>query len=148
MKGGEAESYEGVTVRYVPGRQAIMKIFDDGKEVEQVEMHSIPTKKDMHALMVSKGFQLKNKMEVERIPKEHADTESKLEAERQLKLKSHRLRISTALDEKHREISLARTTPTYPTMFGLYFLVTVAALFLSFGYRKRKRRLSSSVAAA
>lgn len=130
-----------------------MKIFDDGKEIEQVEMHTIKTKEEMHALMIQKGFQLKSKSEVGKIQKEHSDAEAKLEAERELRLKN--LRKSRADQQQlsrgrngtlvkpdlQPQILHTTSTPPYRSMVSIYFLVAVAALFLTFGYRKRKRSL-------
>lgn len=42
-----------------------MTIYDDGKEIEQVQMYKLQTKKEMHAMMEEKGFRLKSKQEVE-----------------------------------------------------------------------------------
>jgi hypothetical protein len=59
LKEGEAESYQGVTVTYVAGKTAVMTIYKDGIEQEQVIMHELATRQDMHQMMKQKGFVLK-----------------------------------------------------------------------------------------
>ena len=57
LKDGEAESYVGVTVKYVHGRTAVMTIYDDQKNVvEKVDLHVIKSKKRLHEIMKEKGF--------------------------------------------------------------------------------------------
>jgi hypothetical protein len=57
LKDGEAESYIGVTVKYVHGRTAVMTIYDDQKnEVERVDLHVIRNKERLHEIMKEKGF--------------------------------------------------------------------------------------------
>ena len=57
LKDGEAESYQGVTVKYIHGRTAVMTIFnDEGNVQEKILLHTLATKQDMHALMQRKGF--------------------------------------------------------------------------------------------
>jgi hypothetical protein len=74
LKEGEAEFYRGVTVDYIPGRQALLTIYEskDGVDEirEKVTLSDIPTKKEMHQLMVDKGFVLKDEKELERIAEE------------------------------------------------------------------------------
>ena len=59
LKDGEAERYEGVSVKYVHGRTAVMTVYVDGVEKERVPLHTIKNKQAMHSLMVEKGFVLK-----------------------------------------------------------------------------------------
>eukprot|EP00577_Skeletonema_sp_RCC1716_P027211 CAMPEP_0113402016 /NCGR_PEP_ID=MMETSP0013_2-20120614/17023_1 /TAXON_ID=2843 ORGANISM="Skeletonema costatum, Strain 1716" /NCGR_SAMPLE_ID=MMETSP0013_2 /ASSEMBLY_ACC=CAM_ASM_000158 /LENGTH=147 /DNA_ID=CAMNT_0000287307 /DNA_START=35 /DNA_END=475 /DNA_ORIENTATION=+ /assembly_acc=CAM_ASM_000158 len=90
LKDGEAESYQNVQVKFVPGRKAIMTIYesadddDEGGEEswvekEQIVLSDYKTKDEMHALMVEKGFQLKSPEEVEAIQQQYKD---EAEAER------------------------------------------------------------------
>jgi len=69
LKEGEAESYTGVTVRFVPGREAILTIYEDGVEVEQVPMFPLEEqgKEAMHALLLEKGFVRTPPEEMERL---------------------------------------------------------------------------------
>jgi hypothetical protein len=60
-----------VTINYIPGRQALLTIYeDDGTEREKVTLSDIPTKEEMHKLMVGKGFFLKDEQELKRIYEE------------------------------------------------------------------------------
>jgi hypothetical protein len=61
-----------VTVNYIPGRQALLTIYqDNGVDIrETVTLSEIPTKAEMHQLMVDKGFVLKEEKELTRIAQE------------------------------------------------------------------------------
>lgn len=64
---GEAIQYHGVEVEYVHGRSAILTIYRDGQEQEQVTMSDYKTKEELHALMVNKGFIKKSDEEIEEL---------------------------------------------------------------------------------
>jgi hypothetical protein len=59
LEEGEAEWYEGITVRYVHGRTAILTISDDGTVKEKITLHKLKDREQMHKLMKTKGFALK-----------------------------------------------------------------------------------------
>lgn len=73
LKDGEAETYQNVKVTYIPGRKAVMTIYEgnsgdiyeDMEEKEKIVLSDYKTKEEMHALMVEKGFQLKPAEEIE-----------------------------------------------------------------------------------
>ena len=67
LKDGEAEEYQNVQVEYVHGRKAILYIYQDGEEVEQITLSEYKTKEDMHNLMVEKGFVKKPEEELAEI---------------------------------------------------------------------------------
>lgn len=56
LKDGEAESYEGITIKYIHGRTAVLTISKDGVKQEEIVLHTLKTKEDMHALFKEKGF--------------------------------------------------------------------------------------------
>jgi hypothetical protein len=64
---GEAIQYHGVEVEYVQGRSAILTIYRDGQEQEQVTMIDYKTKEELHTLMVNKGFRRKSDEEIEEL---------------------------------------------------------------------------------
>lgn len=64
LREGEAEQYEGITIDWVFGKKAAMHIYDDGKEIETVDLYSLKTRPEMHALMQAKGFQRKDQEEI------------------------------------------------------------------------------------
>jgi hypothetical protein len=70
VKYGGADCFENVQVEFQPGKKAILTIYHDGVETEQVELQSLPTYQDMHDMMLSKGFQLKATEKVARIRQE------------------------------------------------------------------------------
>jgi hypothetical protein len=43
----------------VSGRQAILTIYEDGVEKEQIKLYSLQTKEEMHGLFQEKGFKKK-----------------------------------------------------------------------------------------
>jgi hypothetical protein len=60
---GEADSYENITVTFIPGRPAILTIYENNdnneeKEVERVELfdYDKKDKEALHELLRSKGF--------------------------------------------------------------------------------------------
>lgn len=55
LKDGEAESYHGISVEYIHGRQAVLTIYDDEEEIEKITLSDYKTKEEMHALLVEKG---------------------------------------------------------------------------------------------
>ena len=62
---GDAEYYQGVTVEFVKGRKAVLTIYQDGEEVEQVNLQddAFLTKQALHSLFQEKGFQLRTDLE-------------------------------------------------------------------------------------
>merc|ERR1740121_3225270 len=56
LKEGEAESYHNVEVNYIPGRKAVLKIYEDDNQLEEIILSELKTREEMHELMVSKGF--------------------------------------------------------------------------------------------
>jgi Sep15/SelM redox domain len=64
---GEADRYENLTITFIPGRPAVLTIYNnnnnDGdtasneKEVEKVDLFHYKDKEQLHALLQSKGFQ-------------------------------------------------------------------------------------------
>jgi septal ring factor EnvC (AmiA/AmiB activator) len=76
LKDGEAEQYEGVEVEYVHGNKAVLTIYKDGEQQEEVTLSDYPSKTEMRALMEEKGFVKKSAADIEEI-------EARLEAEKQ-----------------------------------------------------------------
>jgi len=66
LKDGEAETYKGISIEYVPGRSATLTIYENEIEKERILLSSYKKKKDMHALMVEKGFERKSEEEIKR----------------------------------------------------------------------------------
>lgn len=67
LKGGEAEEYENVEVRYIKGRKAILTIYDDDTELEKIILSDYETREEMHKMMVNKGFAKKNENTAEEL---------------------------------------------------------------------------------
>ncbi|KAL9185672.1 hypothetical protein ACHAXT_003449 [Thalassiosira profunda] len=100
LKDGEAESYRNVEVTFVPGKRAVMTLFEgrsaeareDWVELEKIILSDYKTKEEMHELMVEKGFTLKSEEEIaalklqkqkEAVEEEERKTKRREEAMRQ-----------------------------------------------------------------
>lgn len=57
---GEIMDYDGITIEWKRGKQAILTIFEDGKEVKQIKLYELKTREEMHTLMIKEGFHKKN----------------------------------------------------------------------------------------
>lgn len=93
MRSGEAEWYEGVSVEYVPGKNAVLTIYDNDIEVESIVLSDLPDKAAMHRLMVDKGFVKKSSegiAEVQRAVAERDERERDLQEKKRASLKVKR----------------------------------------------------------
>jgi len=162
LKGGEAASYEGVTVKFVAGRSAIMSIYEaDGSKVEEVALHELKTKEEMHALMVEKGFHLKEPETVARIQAEHKaelDAEATKRQEQLAQLRNRKpgkrgeFRFKNDQDgsqqRKAEAIDVVNSSAvSYGNMFALYAMVSLALSALFVVQRGRKKRRTQVIAA-
>lgn len=105
FSGGEAEWYEGIKVKYIHGRTAIMTIYEDGKEKEKITMHELKDRKAMHAHMLEKGFKRKSQEEMERITNDIKAAEEKRKSEIEERFRARREKVA----QKHPMLSLAKT---------------------------------------
>jgi hypothetical protein len=82
-----------VEVQFVAGRNAVLTIFEDGKEREQVTLSNIKTKTEMHELMVTKGFERISQEEIEslKVQMEKKQEEEKKKLEQARELRANRL---------------------------------------------------------
>mmetsp|Transcript_29028 Transcript_29028/g.42687 ORF Transcript_29028/g.42687 Transcript_29028/m.42687 type:complete len:134 (-) Transcript_29028:247-648(-) len=91
-----------------------MTIYDkEGEEVEQVAMHEIKNKEEMHQLMVDKGFERKSDEEIKEAKEarrklneaaeEKKREEKKKRAEERLKIKEERDRLRPGGDGRSRQ---------------------------------------------
>ena len=121
LKGGEAEQYRGVTVTYVAGRPPIMSIYQDGKLLEEINMRTLKTKAQMHALMQQKGFVKK--------------TTGELAA-------SHKTKAAASPKSRQRreqELLGKSSLPSFVTMFEFYAAVAVLIMGITFSRNRRRR---------
>jgi hypothetical protein len=56
---GEITEYAGVTIEWIRGKRAIMTIFENGQQKEDVQLYELQTREQMHNLMKEKGFHRK-----------------------------------------------------------------------------------------
>jgi len=61
LKGGEVDTYEGIEVEWIRGKKAVMHIYDDGNEVEEVALYELTTREEIVKKMEEKGFHLKSR---------------------------------------------------------------------------------------
>jgi hypothetical protein len=72
-----------VQVEFQHGRKAILSIYHNDEETEQVELQSMQTAQEMHDMMLGKGFRLKAPEEVDKIlVKGNAAFEKEMEEKR------------------------------------------------------------------
>lgn len=56
--------YDGITIDWVRGKKAILTIYDeDGKQIKDVPLFELKTRKDMHQFMIDEGFHKKTQQE-------------------------------------------------------------------------------------
>jgi hypothetical protein len=67
VKFGGADCFENVHVEFQHGQKAVLTIYHNDEEKEQVELQSIQTAQEIHEMMLGKGFRLKAPAEVDRI---------------------------------------------------------------------------------
>jgi len=48
--------YENVEVTFIPGKEAVLAVFEDGAHRERIVLSDYKTKPELHALMIEKGF--------------------------------------------------------------------------------------------
>lgn len=118
LRNGHAEEYQGIKITWIPGREAVLTIFHDGKEVEKVELFKTKTIEELHALVQSKGF--KKKSEIQVIQEQRREEELK------------------RLDTK----------PIQSTMIQLYGLLLLGfvATMVFFGTRHKRRKARGGIA--
>lgn len=73
----EADQYEKLTVKFIPGRKAILTILDDGKETEKIVLSDYNDREKMHALLAEKGFKKKSSEELGKLEEEVAAAAAK-----------------------------------------------------------------------
>ena len=73
----EADQYEKLTVKFIPGRKAILTILDDGKETEKIVLSDYNDREKMHALLAEKGFKKKSSEELGKLEEEVAAAATK-----------------------------------------------------------------------
>lgn len=61
---GGAFSYQNVGVEFRMGSRAVLTIYHDGAEHEQIELQEIKTEVEIHRMMLDKGFLPKSEEEV------------------------------------------------------------------------------------
>jgi nitrate reductase alpha subunit len=155
LKDGEAEAYTGVTVRYVPGRTAIMDIYKGGTLLEQVPLHTLQTKPEMHALMKEKGFVMKSPEELEAWKKRDktdrelnagafARTKERKEKQRTVETRMERLvkereKTKQRIQEEREYLGMSSSMlPSYATLFSLYGIVAAGVLCFSCSRSRRR----------
>jgi Sep15/SelM redox domain len=138
LKDGEAEQYEGVTVKYIHGRTAVMTIYDaNQEEVKKVDLHTIRSKETLHAIMRENGFVLKKELAATAAPPMDVPITTNVEADRILE-------VVTILEKTSPIPPNPFTLPRYPYIalpIGTVVVLIVAAsgYFGAFGRRRNLR---------
>lgn len=146
LKDGEAESYEGIKVRYVHGKTAVLTIYKNGVEQERVQLHQLDNKPKLHQLFQDKGFVRKANYQQE-LEERRVKAQQELQAASKVKenfLKRRRQeRRERREQEKHeREVLGKSGTPQFGTILQIYAgLAAVSIVVASYtGMRQRRRR--------
>lgn len=94
---GEAEYYQGVSVEFVKGRKAVLTIYQDGEEIEEINLQEdeLVSKRALHDLFQAKGFVLRTDLE---------KSLDELIEENNLKAEVERQRKQAKLEEKRRKL--------------------------------------------
>ena len=109
MKYGGAESFQHVTVEFIPHQHATLTIYDyhTNAELEQVDLQAISTEQEMVDMMLSKGFVYKSQTEIDqlkeqrRIQKEREDERRQQSQERsKQRLLEYQNKLKNGEDEK------------------------------------------------
>lgn len=142
-----------MAVNFVPGRQAKMTLFNDGVKGETIDLTlaSLQTKEDLHALMVSKGFE---RMSEEQVKEAHetkrtTKTTTALRKTVHYDYREQRKRETVerrARIQQEREILGTVGIPSYLNMLQIYIGVgavgVVIALYTANRRSKRRRQTS------
>jgi hypothetical protein len=120
VKGGDegAEAYENVRVIFISGRKAVLTIYHDDKEVEQIELQTLETTQAMHELMIDRGFTKKSENELgllrqRRLQDEEKDAKAKQEKVDRKNLQREVMREENALKRQIEEEGLGKDSPEY-----------------------------------
>lgn len=111
---GEIMDYDGITIEWKRGKQAILTIFEDGKEVKQIKLYELKTREEMHTLMIKEGFHKKNE----------EDKIKEIQAQR--------------IEDQLRQVS-GSSEIFNNTITGIYFVVIVVLAGIVFVLRKKKK---------
>ena len=133
---GEAERYQGVNVTFVAGRTAVMTIYQDGVEQEQITLHTLETRADMHQMMKQKGFVLKVAAPEMAMVEEMRKLEDVTMDQRQEQLLKRR-------DQTKTRIKYSRESQYAKSLQGMIAIGVVAAVAM-IGLR-RKRRIARAL---
>jgi hypothetical protein len=145
---GEADGYENVTVTFIPGRPAILTIYDDNdneneKEVERVELfdYDKKDKEALHELLRSKGFRRRSEPKSREVvihldPHHHDDTEAGRE-KRQEQLLVERELVKKNIHQQQHDAGTTTFTST-STIRYLSWAGLVSLLILFQGAARRR----------
>lgn len=146
---------------FIPGRTAKLTLFDDGVTGETIDLTTLKTKEEMHALMLSKGFEQLSSWERKQQEKDRTKLVQNLKAESIHKFRERRqealLERIQRRDEKRRhkkalkkraseDRRIVGEAPGMANMLQMYAGAgVVAVLFAAMTARRRKQRKSAPV---
>lgn len=129
-----------------------MTIFKNGVKQEDVELHPIKTKQELHALFQSKGFVKKSAEELEKDQKRDKTNDEAFNLMRERKYQreraggglpsARRKRLMEERELRNREeqyLGASAMLPSYITMFGLYGAAAIA-LFSAVACTRSRRK--------
>ena len=81
--------YKKVEVEFIPGRKAVMTIYQDGAEIEKITLSDYNDKEKLHELFIEKGFEKYNEEELAEIRKMKQEVEEANEKEATKRLRGN-----------------------------------------------------------
>ncbi|KAL7495198.1 hypothetical protein ACHAWT_003673, partial [Skeletonema menzelii] len=97
--------YKKVDVEFIPGRKAVMTIYQDGVENEKITLSDYNDKEKLHALFIEKGFEKYDEEELAEIRKMKQEVEDANDKEAKKRLRAQQ---KAAVKEKIKEMKQAR----------------------------------------
>ena len=123
MEKNGVDQYKEVEVNFISGREAVLTIFQNGKELEKVTLSDYDDRNKLHQLFVEKGFAKFTNEEIARrreiteqqrkVGEESvANSQSKEKSSRQIRLerRQQKMREKMRMRVKMRELKEARET--------------------------------------
>ena len=109
--------YKNVEVKFIPGRQAVMTIYNkEGEQLEKITLSDYNDKEKLHELFIEKGFEKYSDEELAEIRKEKEEAEAELEAERQKRLRGNINQLAKPLTGQKMSKTMLRAMKANPKL--------------------------------
>lgn len=133
LKGGEAEEYEGISIEWIRGKQAVLTVFEDGTQKEIVQLYPLQTTDEMHKKLVELGFKKKNRS--------GTDTKNLRQQEQVVIRKETDVAVDKAEIAVGDAMALMQQDDENTVLYAIFFGV-FGSLVLAFMYSNRRKERS------